>query len=99
MSVNNKLDLLPSWDRKTPVRAAKITAIFSPVEALPFEWLLLVEVGDDTSVSIHIGVHTDWIVRHKPEVGGYLIETAGLLTYSSAAAFEAEHTPHEVKPK
>lgn len=90
---NNKLDLLPSWKRTTPIRAAKITAVFSPVEALPFEWLLLVEIGDgSTSVSIHIGVHTDWYVRHKPDVGGYVIETSGLLTYSDADSFEENHS-------
>lgn len=90
---NNKLDLLPKWQRNTPIQAAKITAVFSPTEAMPFEWLLLVEIGEpETSVSIHIGVHTDWVVRHKPMPEGYLVvDSDGLLTYANGAVFELAH--------
>lgn len=43
--------------------------------------------------------HRDWMSKHKPAVGGYLVEYEdGYMSYSPAQAFESGYTLIEATP-
>lgn len=48
----------------------------------------------------YISVMSEWLLRHKPEVGGYLVQYEdGYQSYSPAEAFESGYTPIEPEEK
>ncbi len=50
-------------------------------------------VGELTRDSVGWHVEHDWMRKHKPEVGGYVVRYAdGYLSYSPAKAFEEGYT-------
>lgn len=84
---------LPRWLCHKVVRAATIrdiqwVASVNP-ESIGHAVITLV-VGADV-VPVQVG--GDWLTRHRPEVGGYLVlYDDGYSSYSPAAAFESGYT-------
>lgn len=73
---------LPRWKSHKIVQAAKIVAIDGHV--------LQLEV-DGTRVKVH--ADTEYLIKHKPQVGGYwVVYDDGYTSWSPAEAFEAGYT-------
>lgn len=85
----DKLDKMPQWKCHKLVRAAKIQEI---VIRVPVAEIVLF-TGDTVTVG------HDWIERHKPEVGGYLIKYEDdYVSYSPTKAFEDGYTRYYGEP-
>jgi len=71
---------MPLYQSHKKVRAAKI-------EATRRDWA---EQGVTVEGLGYVSMGEEWMVRHKPEVGGYLVEYAeGYRSFSPSEAFEA----------
>jgi hypothetical protein len=80
------LSPMPAYKSHKTVRAAKITA-FRQNGNPDMPDLVLGEIGDITSLL------PDWHQKHKPQVGGYLVEYEdGYQSFSPAKAFEEGYT-------
>lgn len=77
----DEFERLPMYRCHKVVRAAKILAIGS--------YGLRVDAGDP-QICLTLRMPDDWLERHRPEVGGYLVVYEdGYKSYSPAAAFES----------
>lgn len=83
--------ILPLWQCHNQVRAAQIREIGRLLEdddVGEAYWVhrLFFDEG-------HIDVDSEWIERHRPKIGGYVVQDAdGHTSYSPQAAFESGHT-------
>lgn len=83
-------DSLPQYQSHKIVRAAKITEIKQPDGPQGFSLLLLAFVGSGITVTMS----PDWMEKHTPEVGGYIVAYPdGYVSYSPASAFESGYMP------
>jgi hypothetical protein len=80
------MDKLPSYTLHKVVQAARITA----VGAIPEDGNRLVRIvlALPGGVAKEITVVADFIQRHNPQVGGYMVSEHGIFTYCPAAVFE-----------
>jgi hypothetical protein len=83
------LEKLPQWNCHKKVRAAKITALRpGGIDPANNRGTILTFDGYEIQVSAH------FMIKHKPEAGGYFVVYAdGYQSFSPAAAFEAGYTP------
>lgn len=87
-----QLGKLPEFKCHKIVRATKIRAVHasSPPEVDMLEVDHLPEL-------VHL--EDDWVSRHQPEAGGYLVVYAdGYMSYSPAGAFEKGYTATKLDP-
>jgi hypothetical protein len=80
---------LPLYTCHKQVRAAKIMSI-RPLQE-DYTQALQLELG--TNVPSDLTVDIEWVQKHRPQAGGYLIQYAdGYTSYSPAAPFEEGYT-------
>lgn len=86
MKTNEAVHQFPQYKCHKVVRAGVICSWHS-------HGLVSVEVrGTDTTIEVEVGA--DWIQKHKPQSGGYLVAYEdGYLSYSPAEAFEGGYSP------
>lgn len=79
-----KIASLPQYRSHKVVRAARILE----VEPLQYSHLVL-DGGDGTGLrKVTLAISTEWLARHNPQTGGYLVVYEdGYSSYSPAAAF------------
>lgn len=84
---------LPRYKCHKEVNAAKIEHIqpYGTDGSLSLQLL----IGEKDGVKSHTGIDmtADWVAKHKPEAGGYLVVYEdGYTSYSPAKAFEGGYT-------
>ncbi len=93
---------LPRYRSHKIVRALKIKAIEqAPADQERLhsggDWMLIPQEAGFAPICVP---HYDYVVRHKPQVGGYFVMYEdGYKSYSPAAAFEEGYTRIEEAPR
>ena len=89
----NVIDHLPEWQCHKVVRAGKITLIDHMADDSAMLRLEFEPKKQFDIIQASVKVSDAWMVKHKPEIGGYFVAyDDGYLSYSPAHAFESGYT-------